>query len=69
MPPKTRTAPPIDDQLRAAIADDDRGPYRLAIDCGVDERMIRRFLARQRDLTMASAARIAAALGLQLRRR
>jgi plasmid maintenance system antidote protein VapI len=56
----------LDDQLRDAIADDDRTPYGLARDSGVDERVIRRFLARQRDVTMGSAARIAEALGMQL---
>ena len=63
---KARAAAPIDEQLRAAIADDARTPYGLARDSGVDEAAIRRFLACQRDITLGSAARLAAALSLSL---
>jgi transcriptional regulator with XRE-family HTH domain len=52
------------EQLRAEIAESGLTGNALAKEAGIDERQVARFLRRERDLTGASLARIAAALGL-----
>lgn len=56
-------------EIRSAIADSGLTPYALAGLSGVDEMGVRRFISRERSLSLVSAARIAAALGLQLVRK
>ncbi len=57
----------LSDVLRAAIARDTRTDYRLAKDAGVAPITIGRFMRKERDLRLATAEKIAAALGLVLR--
>jgi plasmid maintenance system antidote protein VapI len=63
---KARVLPPLDQQLRALLIGEDQTPGELSRRSGVDERVIRRFLASERDVTLATAGRIAAPLGLEL---
>jgi len=57
----------IQDQLRQAIAKSGRTHYRLAQDIdGITADQIDRFASGERDLRLATAALVAAALGLQL---
>ena len=65
---RLKVTPLFRDQLRAAIAADSRTPYGLARESGVDERVIRRFLARERDVMAETVERLLVVLGLQLRR-
>ena len=62
-------AQPLTAEIRSAIADSGHGPYALAKLSGVDEAAIRRFVSRERSLSLESADRIASALGLQLVRK
>ncbi len=67
---KTKAAPTaasLGDQLRAAIADRGLSGAEVARMAGVDPRIVGRFLAGRRDLYLATADRIARALGLRLR--
>lgn len=62
----------IEDQLRAAILASDMSRYRLSKLSGVSEGQLSRFVMdrddpRHRTLTLASAARVAEVLGLELR--
>ena len=56
------------EQLRAAIADRGLSGGEVARLAGVDRRGVNRFLAGDKDLTLDTAGRITAALGLRLRR-
>lgn len=56
----------IAEELRRVIASDERTHYRLAIDAGVTPEVIDRFVSGERDIRLATAAKLAAALGLQL---
>lgn len=60
---------PLSDELLAAIADDPRCVYALARDAGIQEASLRRFVARQRSLTLESADKLTEALGLKLVRK
>jgi hypothetical protein len=53
-------------QLRAAVADDDRTPHAIAHDAGLDAKILGRFLAGERGLSLGSADRLAGTLGLRL---
>ena len=55
-------------RLRAAIDQDERTIYRIAQDCGMDERQLRRFAAGERTLTLPTAEPLAKALGFDLQR-
>jgi len=55
------------DILRQAINTDGRSLYRLALDSGVDVAVWQRFVAEERDVRLATAERMARALGLELR--
>jgi predicted transcriptional regulator len=59
----------IADQLRAAIWDSGKTSYRLGLEAGVAQPIIDRFLARQQDLRLSTAAKIAEALDWELRPR
>lgn len=52
-------------QLRAAIAKDGRSAYQLARDSGVAQQIITRFMRGKRDVTLATAAKLAQALGVK----
>jgi transcriptional regulator with XRE-family HTH domain len=56
----------LPDQLRAAVAARGFTAYELGKLSGVDKAAISRFLKGERDLTLTSAGRIAAAMGLRL---
>jgi transcriptional regulator with XRE-family HTH domain len=66
---RTESDQPLSREIRQAIADDGRTPYALAKAAGVDEAAIRRFLTRERSLSLESADRLASALGLTLVRK
>jgi ribosome-binding protein aMBF1 (putative translation factor) len=53
-------------QLRDAIEAIGMTPYALAKASGVDDAVVYRFLAGQRDLTLDTASRIAAVVGVRL---
>jgi transcriptional regulator with XRE-family HTH domain len=52
-------------QLRAAIEASGLTAYAIAQASGVDDAVVYRFLAGQRDVTLAVASRLAAALGMR----
>ena len=56
----------INDQLRKAIEKRDESYYALAKRSGVDAVVISRFVCGERDLRLDTAAKLAAALGLEL---
>ncbi len=62
-----KTPPPIDETLREAIRGSGLTHYALAKAAGVAPAQLDRFVAGERDLTLATAAKVAAALGLGLR--
>ncbi len=61
-----KTPAPIDETLREAIRESGATHYRLGKDAGVAPAQLDRFVAGERDLTLATAAKVAAALGLVL---
>jgi transcriptional regulator with XRE-family HTH domain len=63
MPKKPR---PIDTTLRSALKASGLTHYAIAKLSGVTPSQIDRFVSGQRDLTLHSAAALAAALGLEL---
>lgn len=56
-------------QLRAAIKASGKSHYRVGIDAGCKPEIIARFVRGQRDVRAATFAKIAAALGLELRKK
>lgn len=70
IPPRcSRLRCTLSDALRAAIAADPRSGRELGAAAGVPQPSISRFLTGERDLSLASASKLAAALGLELRPR
>jgi plasmid maintenance system antidote protein VapI len=61
---KTKT---IVDQLRTAIVATELTSYRLGKDAGVSPGVIDRFVSGERDIRLETAARLATALGIELR--
>ena len=59
----------IEEQLRAAIWDSGKTSYRLGADSGVAQPVIDRFVARKSDIRLGTAAKLAEALELELRKR
>ena len=53
--------------LQQAIRDSGRTLYRVGKDSGVDYSVLLRFMADERDIRLATAARLAGYLGLELR--
>jgi hypothetical protein len=64
-----RKAKAMDDVLRAAIVASGLTHYRLAKDAGIKPFLLDRFVHRGGDLRLATAAKVAAVLGLELRKR
>ena len=58
----------LTDALRKAIEDDPRSYGQLGRDSGVSFTVISRFVRRKRHIRTDTAARLAAALGLKLRK-
>ena len=52
--------------LRDALRASDKSMYHIAQDAGVSHIVVSRFLSRERDIRMATADKLAEALGLQL---
>jgi hypothetical protein len=59
--------PTVCDQLRAAIRASGMTHYRIGKDAGVKPEIVARFDRGERDIRAATFAKIAAALGLELR--
>ena len=57
----------IQEQLRRAIEESPVTQYRLAKVSGIDKGILSRFIRRERTITLATAARLAEALDLELR--
>lgn len=55
-------------ELRASIAESGANCYQLAAKAGIDESGLRRFVSRERSLSLDSAARLVEALGLKILR-
>lgn len=53
--------------IRRAIRDDDRTPYGVGRDAGVDRSILVRFVNGDRSLTLGTASKICDVLGLELR--
>jgi len=67
--PTSKPPAPIDDALRSAIARSGLTHYAVGHLASVSTSQIDRFMARERDIRLETAARIAAALNLELRPR
>jgi transcriptional regulator with XRE-family HTH domain len=66
---KKKPPPPAEllgDKIRSVITRRGLSANAVAVEAGIDPSVVSRFLARDRVLTLASAERIAAALGLTL---
>ena len=59
----------ICDQLRQAIRDSGKTHYRIGEDAGVKPEMVARFVRGERDVRAVTFAKIATALGLELRKK
>jgi transcriptional regulator with XRE-family HTH domain len=57
---------PLPAKLRAAIRSSGKTVYRIAAESGVSHPVILRFLSGERDIRLATAEKLAAALGLTL---
>jgi DNA-binding phage protein len=55
--------------MRAAIWESGKSSYRISLETGVCQRVIDRFVSRKQDIRLETAAKIAEALGLELRPR
>jgi hypothetical protein len=60
-------APDVCAQLRAAIRASGKTHYRIGKDAGVKPEIVARFVRAERDVRAETFAKIAAALGLELR--
>jgi len=59
----------IAEQLRDALSKSELTGYSLGKSAGVDAGQISRFISGERDLTLSTAAKLAAVLGLELWRK
>ena len=57
---------PLPTTLRVAIRNSGKTVYRIALESGVSHPVILRFLSGERDIRLATAEKLAAALGLTL---
>lgn len=60
---------PLSREIRLAIVDDGRTQYALAKLADVTESAVRRFVSRERSLSIGTAGKLAQVLGLQLVRK
>jgi hypothetical protein len=65
-PKSTDREPGLVAELRLAILEARVNSYQLALRAGIDEAAVRKFVARQRSLSLDSAARLVEALGLKM---
>jgi len=63
---KAKKPPTIDEQLREAIENSGQTRYAIAKAAGVAQPIVDRFVSGERDLRLATAAKLAQALGLTL---
>jgi len=59
--------PDIERQLRRAVEESPLTQYQLAKASGIDKGILSRFIRGERTITLATAARLAEALDLELR--
>ena len=64
---KTVTTITVCDQLREAIRTSGKTHYRIGTDAGCKPQIVARFVRQERDIRAETFAKIAAALGLELR--
>jgi transcriptional regulator with XRE-family HTH domain len=55
------------DVIRRAVQDSGRTPYAIALESGVSQPVLSRFLRRERSVTLDTAEKLCRALGLELR--
>ena len=60
---KSRSMP---DVIRSAVRKDGRSVYRLALDSGVNQGVLGRFMRGERDMNLRTADKVCRALGLKL---
>ena len=56
----------LEDQIRAAFDESGMTVYRLAKDSGVPQPVVSRFINGKRGITLATASKLVAVLGLEL---
>jgi plasmid maintenance system antidote protein VapI len=66
---KSKQPPSIADKLRRAIQESGLSHYRIAKDAGIRPEILDRFVSGARDMRLETAAKIARALDLELRKR
>ena len=66
---KSKQPPSIADQLRRAIRESGLTHYRIAKDAGIRPEILDRFVSGERDVRLETAAKVARALDLELRKR
>ena len=65
-PDTSNTPHSLSDALKQAIRDSEKSEYQIAQQAGVSQIVISRFLSGERDIRMATADKLAGALGLKL---
>ena len=65
-PDESKTPHALSDALKQAICDNEKSEYQIAQQAGVSQIVISRFLTGERDIRMATADKLAGALGLKL---
>lgn len=65
-PDESKTPHALSDALKQAIRDNEKSEYQIAQQAGVSQIVISRFLSGERDIRMATADKLAGALGLKL---
>jgi transcriptional regulator with XRE-family HTH domain len=65
-PPSSSASGRLSQSLKDALRTSDKSMYQIAQDAGVSQIVLSRFLSGERDIRMATADRLAEALGLTL---
>ena len=65
-PDTSKTPHSLSEALKKTIRDSDKSEYQIAQQAGVSQIVISRFLSGERDIRMATADKLAGALGLKL---
>jgi plasmid maintenance system antidote protein VapI len=65
---RQKTPRTVCDQLRDAIRESGKTHYRVGKDAGIKPEIVARFVRGERDITGQTFAKLAAALGLELRK-
>lgn len=64
--PSSSVSGRLSEALRQALRSSDKSMYQIAQDAGVSQIVVSRFLSGERDIRMATADKLAEALGLAL---